>query len=242
MCHKYCINSLRQMVEIIIRSEFTEGPHLVRPEWTLGAFAQKLEYITGIPPDSQKITLSSPEGDHLYTGEHIESKSDQLESLKIPELSTLLVEDTRSRENQVNLNEAGVALPVMTREEYEKRPNTIYQFKREHKLGQFAEDAPKPAWTPSQHHIPTVEDVPVKLNEECFVTLSSGKAVRGTVAFIGNVPNGVPGTRVGVRLFTPDGKNNGVVRGIKLFDAEPNYGILVSPFAIRPLGEDEEEL
>lgn len=227
------------MVEITVESSLTNGLHRVYPEWTLSGLAHKFEFITGIPPESQKIVVTGPEGgeNSLFTLEKFDKDNDtQLRTYEIPEQAIFHVLDTRDPEHQLDLS-GEPAYREMSREEYEKLPGTAYQYRKEHKLGRFSDEYQQRLASVRQTR---QEELTVKLDEECYVTLSSGQRVRGIVAFIGEVET--PGIRVGVRLFTPEGKNNGVVRGVHLFDAEPNHGILVWPNAVKPLKEDELEL
>lgn len=47
------------------------------------------------------------------------------------------------------------------------------------------------------------------------------------------------GNWVGLALKTPDGKNNGVVKGVKYFECEPNHGLFVRETAVTPIRKRE---
>lgn len=218
------------MVEVLIESKLVKGIHRVDPDWDPLTFSKKIELITGIPPDSQRILVDSQNGRR-------DLGSQSLRDAGVNEGTSLYVEDVN---NQLDLenNDDIDARYQMDIAEYEKRENTVLDWKRKNKLGRFSEDA-------NQQTAPVAKDygpLLVQVGEECYATLSSGRTVRGIVEFIGEINTIEPGNWVGVKLFSPEGKNNGTVKGVKLFDAEPNYGTLVRPNKVRPLDEDEEEL
>lgn len=218
------------MVELFVESKFVKGIHRMDPDWEPTVLSKKIELITGIPPDSQKISIRS-QADERDLG------NQKLSDAGVTEGVTLFVEDVN---NQLDLenNDDIDARYQMDIAEYEKRENTVLDWKRKNKLGRFSEDA-------NQHSSPASRDygpLLVQKGQECYATLSSGRTVRGIVEFIGEIEAIEPGVWVGVKLFSPEGKNNGTVKGIKLFDAEPNHGTLVRPNKVRPLDEDEEEL
>ena len=53
----------------------------------------------------------------------------------------------------------------------------------------------------------------------------------GTVAFVGPTQF-ASGVWIGVALDTPDGKNNGSVKGIQYFDCPPNFGLFTRSFKL----------
>jgi len=52
---------------------------------------------------------------------------------------------------------------------------------------------------------------------------------RGVVAFVGKIPAIAPGWWVGVQYDEPVGKNDGTVKGSRLFECPPNYGGFLRP-------------
>ena len=72
----------------------------------------------------------------------------------------------------------------------------------------------------------TMEDAAhVEVGSRCEV---SPGARRGIVRFCGEV-EGMSGVWVGVRLDEPLGKNDGTVKGVRVFEAEPGYGVFCRP-------------
>lgn len=70
---------------------------------------------------------------------------------------------------------------------------------------------------------------------------------RGTVRYVGKVPEGQPGYYVGLELDEPLGKNDGTIKGTRYFQCPENHGLFVRPNTIevgnfRPYIEDPDEL
>lgn len=224
------------MVEITIESSLVKGIHRVDPHWSADQLAKKLELITGIPPESQKISITST------TNTKYDLQPNQtLQDAGVSAGFSIYVADKNhelSIEDDGNIEDR-YQMPI---DEYEKRQNTVLDWKRKNNLDRFSQ-TPEPAPTKENSKpTSTIGPVTVSKSEECYVTLSSGKTVRGVVEFIGEVASIQSGTWVGVRLFSPEGKNDGSVKGQRLFDALPNHGTLVRPNAVRPLSADEEEI
>ena len=58
------------------------------------------------------------------------------------------------------------------------------------------------------------------------MTINNEKDLKGKVKYLGEV-KGIAGNWIGVELFTPQGKNDGSVKGVRYFECAPNYGIFV---------------
>ena len=75
------------------------------------------------------------------------------------------------------------------------------------------------------------------------VTTASG--LLGVVRFVGVVAALPAGWWCGVELETASGKNDGEVKGVRLFTCAPNYGTVMRPSTLSlrtTKGEDHEEL
>merc|ERR1712179_67651 len=97
---------------------------------------------------------------------------------------------------------AGVDKFELSKEEYEKKEDTVAAFLKRNKLGKYNEVA-----------------VPGQLHR------------RGTIRFSGNV-HFQPGWWVGVEYDEPSGKNDGSVGGQRYFTCQPKYGGFVKPNSV----------
>lgn len=216
-------------MQVLVKSSLVNGDRIVQPEWTCETLKSKLEFVTGIPPEHQRIYIET-------NGIKREFSDGKLASMSLNPNSVIEVDDSRPENEQLTFEPTEkYEMPL---EEYERRDNTLLAWKRKNMLGRFKNDA---------RHVDPVsvsDDSPltVQLGDECIVTTSANELLRGEVAFIGEVPTVEPGIWIGVRLPTPSGRNNGTVRGMRLFDAELNHGILVRSRSVRPLNNDEQEL
>ena len=78
-----------------------------------------------------------------------------------------------------------------------------------------------------------------EVGDRVSITLQNSFAT-GTVGYTGEAEfRG--GWWIGVCLDTPEGRNDGTVKNVRYFDAEPQYGIFVRAAKVEVLDEDEEE-
>ena len=135
-------------------------------------------------------------------------------------------------------NEDAPKMVYLTEEEYDAMPGTVRAMKR--RLGIRVKGDPSPE--------PTTEAVApegISSGNRCEVTLADGSHHRGTVRFVG-IPNGMHSYMVGVELDEPFGKNDGVAKGTRYFECEPNYGVFVKPAKVTvgdfpPLTYDDDD-
>ncbi|KAJ8612882.1 hypothetical protein CTAYLR_002079 [Chrysophaeum taylorii] len=124
---------------------------------------------------------------------------------------------------------------VMSDETYDQRKGTLREYFREQrKVAKPVGDA-----------APTLDDAKhVVLGARCRVAPG---ARRGVVAFLGCVPDLQDGVWVGVCLDEPLGKNDGSIKGNRIFEAPPNHGTFVRPKNVEVgdfpeiLDDDDEE-
>ncbi|TFL06330.1 dynein associated protein-domain-containing protein [Pterulicium gracile] len=69
-----------------------------------------------------------------------------------------------------------------------------------------------------------------------LVEISAG---RGIVRFYGSTSFS-QGKWVGIELFEPKGRNNGLVNGVTYFHCEPNYGVFVRPSQVKVIGTEQD--
>lgn len=145
---------------------------------------------------------------------------------------------------------------VISEEAYNRRDNTF----RKYKEAKLKED---PTWTLEKEMATRRGEAYVEkktFEDDAFVAEASGVKVgercsaepgdrRGVVRFVGKVDGLPAGFWVGIHYDEPVGKNDGSVKGKKLFDAPPGYGGFVRPDKVKTgdypplddfLGSDDE--
>lgn len=122
----------------------------------------------------------------------------------------------------------GVEKYVMPEHEWLKRPDNVRAYKEKILAAQRAEA------------IANGETVPELLHDDSFKEQADAIAVGdrcqvapgdrlGTVRYVGRLAALKPGFWIGVEFDEPVGKNDGTVKGARVFECRPNYGGLVRP-------------
>lgn len=214
---------------VFVDSDDTSSERRISPQWTIAVLKQKLWPITGIPPDSQILSIP-------YT-----SEEDVVGSFGIEPLSVLKVGDRRPKGQRPNYtDDSNVNKFELTSEEYESRTDSVLAFKKRNQLGRFDPDAA----TREEDLLAELHDSGLVVGARCRVEGESDR--RGTVRFIGHVPQ-IPsgGIWVGVEYDEPVGKNDGSMQGVIYFKTKHNYGgflrsakVMVGDFPPRQI-EDE---
>ena len=197
------------------------------------------KHVANVSDDSKKLGFYSPENGFIL---HIHDADPTSAS------AGGWLEDTTKIEKY-----------VMSEAEYNKRDNTY----RKYKQSKLAEDptwtleremaerrgmphaapAPKDKVTDPEHLAPEAENI--TMGHRCKV--SPGEK-RGEVKYVGKI-DGLPlGYWVGVHFDEPVGKNDGSVKGQRIFECPPNHGAFVRPDKVEVgdfpeldlLGSDDE--
>lgn len=207
------------MPTAVVTSKYTSSERRVEKDWTLDDLKKRLELITGIPVEAQVLRVYNPSGQALkpQPGNHL-SDVFGFEDNNY----RIHVEDSRPANEQLNLDE-DVDKYEMSQEDYEKRKNSVLEWKKSHGLGRFG-----PAATQQQESW----DPALTVGARCTCTLTTGSC-GGTIKFIGKVAE-IPGngTWFGVQLDEERGKNDGSIRGTRYFESPQNYGVFVKPAAV----------
>ena len=131
---------------------------------------------------------------------------------------------------------------------YDKRPNSVRQWKRENMLGEF-----NPERTARIQGILESEKLKCELleiNQRCSVKVPGKPERRGWLRFIGEVPpTETKNLWCGVEYDNPVGTNNGTYAGTTFFGPlRDNYGSFVKPEFVEtgaqftPLDDDSDEI
>ena len=231
-------------VSVWVKSDQTSSERRLSPGWTIAslspdilthytALKAKLETITGIPPDSQILSLQLSDGETKIPINPTDDKATLLSAYNshLRPYITLYVDDSRPESERVQIDTNAEHF-TLSNEEYESRPDTVLAWKRSQKLGRFDPDRETTlrslADSVTKSHQSQIEEKGVMLGARCMVGEDSQR--RGTVRFIGPVddlPGG--GLWVGVQYDEPVGKNDGSIAGKRYFDAGKNRGGFARP-------------
>lgn len=122
-------------------------------------------------------------------------------------------------------------------EAYSKREDSFRKFKEQH-LKRNAEPEQKRTVDPEMF---AEAASAISVGQRCRINPGDK---RGTVMYVGKVPEAQTGWFIGVALDEPYGKNDGTIKGKRYFECLPNYGLFVRPNALEvgdfpPLDEEE---
>lgn len=233
-------------ITVQVTSSLTNSERRISTNWSLKYFKQRLETITGIPPDDQQLLFFansfSTEGVELKAGLSQNEDAITLSQFKIPSQARIQVNDTRPESELKELeNDNEGQFFELKDEDYEKRTDSIRRWKQDNKLGRF-----DPTYTEKKEQAR-------KLNEEKATELKEGSRFRtvsdkdgerrGTIRFVGKVPEiDQDSIWVGVEFDEPLGKNDGSIKGVAYFKAKPNYGSFLKPVQVEQGNFPEESL
>ncbi|RUS28142.1 CAP Gly-rich domain-containing protein [Jimgerdemannia flammicorona] len=193
----------------------------------------KLEPITGIPADTQQLSL--------YNGENLIGSLEGDENMMLgafPVENFVRIHVVDTNPNRVRNQYTDVSLVdkyEMPEEDYAKRSDSVLAFKLRNKLGRFADGASEVSEASFEE-----EAKDIKVGDRCEVNIGDGELRRrGTVRFVG-LTKFKPGYWVGVQYDEPLGKNDGTVDGERYFTAPNKYGAFVRPNKVR-VGDFPEE-
>ncbi|EAR84463.1 tubulin folding cofactor B (macronuclear) [Tetrahymena thermophila SB210] len=116
---------------------------------------------------------------------------------------------------------------TMSEEDYDKLQDNFRKFKK-----QLLENNPELAAKQNNPVIITEEDYlkeeaeQMKKGDRCQL---KEKKHRGTVEYVGKIPNLGQGYYIGIKLDEPYGKHNGSVGPVQYFECPDKYGIFVRP-------------
>ncbi|KAF4544475.1 Tubulin-specific chaperone b (tubulin folding cofactor b) [Lasiodiplodia theobromae] len=151
----------------------------------------------------------------------------------IPTNSAKQVDDTRPAAARTDFSDvSAVEKYVMPADEYETRSDSVLAWKKAQKLGRFDPNAPSIEEQKVKALEREVEERGITVGARCQLLPASTDGRRGTVSFIGPIPELPPpaGPWIGITLDEPTGKNDGSVKGgARYFQSKPNCGAFVRP-------------
>ena len=179
----------------------------------------KLEMITGASMDTMKIDLfnhlNQPIGG-LHNDEAV--LANVLENgvrLHVTDKTALNFQDVSDVEKF-----------EISKDEYEKREDSVMAFKKRNKMGRFnPEMQAKLAATAEENK---EKAAAIKLGDRCETRTPNQPTRRGEVMFVGEA-DFKDGYWVGIKFDDPVGKHDGVVQGKRYFQCADKFGGFVQP-------------
>jgi len=205
----------------------------------------KLYRHCGTPPEHQILVLKN-------CGEAIAEMSDDSKMLGFYGVShgmeiKVIDTDPHSLSRNGGLEDVSqVKKYRMSEADYDKRAGTLRDWKRK----ELAKD-PEGFRTKHPELFPAVratdgrpppgaEDcIGMEVGMRCQVN-PGGR--RGSVKYVGEIPELEPGHWIGVVLDEPSGRNDGQARGVRYMDCGPNFGVFARPWGVEVGDFPEEEL
>lgn len=200
---------------------------------TVDDVKQRLYLHTGTRPASMHIFLRSCSGSAQVELRDVDATLSQCGIVTGDSL--LLVDDDPFSVSANGWLEDTSLVPMykLTDEAYDKKENTYRKFKQK-----MREKDPKWSMTSSlakqvnatqKGRGADVADNPPKIQKGDRIEVFPG-AKRGEVRFVGRDLHELPpGWWVGIRYDEPVGKNDGIIKGVRYFHAEMNFGGLARP-------------
>ncbi|VEU21439.1 DEKNAAC102420 [Brettanomyces naardenensis] len=246
-----------------LTSDLTSSERRLSPDWTVEYFKHRVELITGIPPEFQKIWIyrTNQSNDRHELDNSLDVKTTHLDDLNISPSTRIHVENTSSDPDllelqkellESNSSNGGEELFKLNEQRYDELPNTVKKWKKESKLGRY-----DPKFREQKEKLLRESDEiadNISVDDRCKLSNKSSSSFRlGTVRYVGKIPEiNDEGTWVGVELDEPFGKNDGSIKGKRYFTCRQNYGSFVRPFVVETGdfppetlnldGSDEDEL
>ncbi|KAG2141980.1 CAP Gly-rich domain-containing protein [Suillus clintonianus] len=232
---------MSSIVKLFVVSPDTRSERRFDLHLTIEQLKTKLELITGIPVQNQKISLHNGDDDSQVVAQ-LDDDAKPLGYYSVRDFQTIKVADTNPSTSFTGqlTDVSQVEKFELSDDAYAQRTDSVLAYKQRHKVGRFAPPSIEP--TPE----PTVN---IPIGSRCEVdSTEPGLHKRGTVRFVGQAEFAV-GLWVGVEYDEPMGKNDGSLKGVQYFTCRPNYGVFVRPakvtvgdFPVEEINFDDEEI
>ncbi|XP_051953242.1 tubulin-folding cofactor B-like [Xyrauchen texanus] len=205
---------------------------------TIAEFKSKLEMIVGTPAAYMDLELFNTSDRFL---QKLDDNEALLGSYPIDDDCRIHVTDQSGTQSGEFTDLSKVEKFEISDDAYEKRADTVRNFKKNMKLGQFNEEnrAKEEEALAKKEELEKAAAAAIAVGNRCKVEVAGQPTKIGTVMFVG-MTNFKPGHWVGVKYDEPLGKNDGSVNGKRYFECEPKYGAFVKPLSVT-VGDFPEE-
>ncbi|XP_016307527.1 tubulin-folding cofactor B-like [Sinocyclocheilus anshuiensis] len=197
---------------------------------TIAEFKSKLELIVGTPAAYMDLELFSTSDKFL---QKLDNNEALLGSYPVDDECRIHVTDRSGTQSAEFTDLSKVEKFEISDEAYEKRTDSIRNFKKNFKLGRFNEEnrAKEEEALAKKEEEGKVAAGSIAVGNRCKVEVVGQPTKIGTVMFVGTA-DFKPGYWVGVKYDEPLGKNDGSVNGKRYFECEPKYGTFVKPLSV----------
>lgn len=235
-------------VPLQVVSDNSSSERRITPSWTISQLKSKLEFVTGIPPSSQRLSLKT-NSQEVIPIDAADEDAVHLSSFPLIAYTELRVHDTRPAGARPNYSDtSNVEKYVLPMDDYEKKTDSVLAWKKAEKLGRFNPDAPSLEQAKINTFAQEVLNRGIALGKRCRVGGDDTK--RGVVQYVGEVKEipGSLGAWVGVQLDEPVGKNDGSISGTRYWGEESpmKHGVFVRPERVEvgdyPVLDDLEDM
>lgn len=214
----------------------------LQKDLTIRDLKDKLVLVSGASAETMQLSLRSRDGTKLIA--KLDDDDSILGCYPVEDGLYLDISDPTMKIDELT-DVSKVEKFEMSKEEYEKRDDSVAAFKRRNKLGRFGEADPavaKAAEEEAARKAAEEEQLAARIvvGSRCQVAVPKAPVRRGAVTFNGTT-HFKPGIWIGIKYDEPVGKNDGSVDGHRYFDCPPKYGGFVKPGFVTVGDFPEEE-
>jgi tubulin-folding cofactor B len=206
------------MLSLFITSDVVNCERRFSSSLSIENLKGKLEPITGISSGSMKLEVYDAKNNFLWV---LDESQRSLDSCGVCDLFRIHVINTNPYRIRNEYTDTSLVEKFeITDAEYDKRQDSVRNFKKVNKLGRFSEK------NESQDDLFKDEANDIKIGSR-FCILDD-KEKRGEVKFVGKT-NFKSGYWVGVEYDEPIGKHDGKVDDVIYFICKPKHGAFLRP-------------
>ncbi|XP_056621465.1 tubulin-folding cofactor B [Triplophysa dalaica] len=197
---------------------------------TIAEFKSKLELIVGTPAAYMDLDLYNASDRFL---QKLENNDALLGSYPVDDDCRIHVTDCSGTQSGEFTDVSKVDKFEISDDAYEKRSDSVRNFKKNMKLGRFNEEnmALQEETLAKKEEEEKAAAEAIAIGNRCKIQIAGQPTKIGTVMYVGTT-DFKPGCWVGVKYDEPLGKNNGTVNGKQYFECQPKYGAFVKPLSV----------
>ncbi|KAL5256718.1 hypothetical protein ACHWQZ_G011846 [Mnemiopsis leidyi] len=179
----------------------------------------KLEMITGASMDSMKIEVFNDQNKSIGK---LTDDDALLKHVLQPDLRLHVTDPSAANfEDTSNVEKF-----EMSKEDYDKREDSVQAFKKRNKMGRFNPEVQAKLAAQAEENKELA--LKMKIGDRCEARTPKQPVRRGEVMFVGQVEF-KDGYWVGIKFDEPVGKHDGVVEGKRYFKCDNKYGAFCQP-------------